>query len=261
MKHKKEIVSGIYGLRCIVNNKWYIGFSINIYKRWEDYKNLQCKRQPRIYNALVKYGFDNFEKVIIEKLTSEIPLLAERERYWIKTYGSFPNGYNLNEGGKGGGPKIWSNELRELHSKLKKGKKLSEKAKDNMRKAQLGRKHPDEVKLKISISNTGKVYSEETLEKMRMAKRGRTLTEEHKKKIGLGGLGKKHSPETILKMKEARAKLKDPMRLKQEEKDEREILEFFNVIKYLAGIPNHSLIRIINNLYNYGSIVSPYTKD
>jgi predicted GIY-YIG superfamily endonuclease len=31
---KREKISGVYGLHNKINNKWYIGVSIDIFKRW-----------------------------------------------------------------------------------------------------------------------------------------------------------------------------------------------------------------------------------
>lgn len=81
------------------NNKAYIGQTINIpHYRWnsgEGYKD-----SLYFYNAIQKYGWENFTHEILEK---DIPIsqLNEREIYWIAFYktDSREYGYNLTSGG------------------------------------------------------------------------------------------------------------------------------------------------------------------
>lgn len=136
---QKKIV-GIYGLRNKITGKWYIGQSINIIERFRDYETLRCKRQPKIYSAIIKYGFDCFEKIILEECESVNWILDYREIYWIKSHNSFLDGYNLTSGGK-------PNLSREYG-----GKQLSEKHRNSLRMGQLGRKHPRETIEKMSNS-------------------------------------------------------------------------------------------------------------
>jgi group I intron endonuclease len=136
---QKKIV-GIYGLKNKITGKWYIGQSTNILRRFRDYKTLRCKKQPNIYFAIIKYGFDSFEKIILEECESADWILDYREIYWIKFYDSFLNGYNLTEGGK-------TNLNKQFG-----GKKMSAKHRESIRLGQLGRKHPQETIEKMSNS-------------------------------------------------------------------------------------------------------------
>jgi hypothetical protein len=75
---------GIYKI-ISPNGKIYIGQSINIEQRWsKDYKTLRCKTQPKLYNSLKKYGFENHIFEVIEEC-EEFKLL-ERETYWKTFY-------------------------------------------------------------------------------------------------------------------------------------------------------------------------------
>jgi len=114
---------GIYGLRNRINGKWYIGQSWDIHWRWRQYKLFRCKRQPKIYNALIKYGFDGFEKIIIEHCIENQSVLDETETYWIKHYNSVDSGYNLTYGG---------------HSSTH-GVKMSEETKQKIRLTKIGK--------------------------------------------------------------------------------------------------------------------------
>lgn len=95
----KCVVTGIYGLRNKTNGKWYVGQSLDICKRWKSYRALKCKSQPKIYAALKKYGYESFEKVVIEECESVDWVLDYREMYWIRRFNSVANGYNVSHGG------------------------------------------------------------------------------------------------------------------------------------------------------------------
>lgn len=100
---------GIYKITNNITNNEYVGQSVNIEKRWKDHKkeafneNSHCYEYP-LYKAIRKYGIENFTFVILEEcLVSE---LNEKEKYWIKYYDTFFNGYNQTMGGDGSGNSI-----------------------------------------------------------------------------------------------------------------------------------------------------------
>lgn len=107
--------SGIYMVVNMVNNKKYIGQSKNIRKRFQshhlvDYKNENnCNYNTKFYQAIRKYGIDNFE-VIILKLCKEEEL-DDLEVKFIKEFDTFKNGYNSTEGGQFWSPNIHSKEI------------------------------------------------------------------------------------------------------------------------------------------------------
>ena len=88
----------IYMHRNKINNKVYIGQTTqSCQSRWK-HDGSGYKSQSKFYNAIKKYGWDNFEHIILEEnLTLEE--LNEREFYWIHFYNSIENGYNVREGG------------------------------------------------------------------------------------------------------------------------------------------------------------------
>lgn len=92
---KKNQITGIYVLTCRVNGKRYIGQSIDIKRRWNEHR--KCKSfAPMISKAIKKYGWENFDKEILEVCSKE--KLDEREIYYIAKYS--PE-YNLTKGGDG----------------------------------------------------------------------------------------------------------------------------------------------------------------
>lgn len=91
----------IYKITNKINNKSYIGQTIGrLCDRWAQH-NYNTKRQENkpLYNAMKKYGKENFK---IEEIggANNITELNYQEWLLIHTYDTlYPNGYNLREGG------------------------------------------------------------------------------------------------------------------------------------------------------------------
>lgn len=96
-------ICGIYGLWCRVTKKWYIGQSVNIKKRWWVYKKGRLVRQPKLNNAIKKYGWDAFETIVLETYPVEIAdaISDIREIYWVAELDGYTQGYNCTRGGGG----------------------------------------------------------------------------------------------------------------------------------------------------------------
>jgi group I intron endonuclease len=93
---KKEKISGIYVWTNTINNKKYVGCSINIYSRWGKHEQLaKSGFNRKFYNAIRKYGINNFKKEIIEIVEPNKTLLKSREDYYINLYDSIKSGYNI----------------------------------------------------------------------------------------------------------------------------------------------------------------------
>lgn len=79
-------MTGIYKITNLLNNKVYIGQSINIEKRFEEHKRGIKERQDLWY-YLIREEINSLEDClfeIIEECKQEE--LNEREKYWIKYY-------------------------------------------------------------------------------------------------------------------------------------------------------------------------------
>ena len=132
--------------------------------------------------------------------------LDEWEQYYIKFYNTlYPNGYNLEEGGRGGVP---CEETRRKMSEAMSGEK----------NPFYRRQHSEESKKKISNTHKGllsgekhpmfgKHLSEETKRKIKDSLKGKHLSVEHKRKISEATSGEKnpfyrrqHSEESRRKM-------------------------------------------------------------
>jgi len=91
-------ICGIYKITS-PSGKIYIGKSIDIIKRFKNYKNLQCKKQIKLYHSLMKHGYNNHLFDIIHECNMDE--LSNLEKHYIKFYNSVntEHGLNLTEGG------------------------------------------------------------------------------------------------------------------------------------------------------------------
>lgn len=136
----KKRWKGIYGLRNKLNDKWYVGYSADIEDRWERaYKYLTCKGQRKIYNALLKYGYEAFDKVVLEECDGDKSIWGPRETHWISEKDSITNGYNIASGGVGGVLHV-TPHTEETKRKIREkriGVKLSDSHKEKIRQGLL----------------------------------------------------------------------------------------------------------------------------
>lgn len=79
------------------DNKAYVGISKNVKKRWANGNGY--KGQDKFYNAIKKYGWNNFNHIILIKNLS-LKDAWEKEKKFIKRYDSINDGYNVHEGGE-----------------------------------------------------------------------------------------------------------------------------------------------------------------
>ena len=85
------------------SKKVYVGLTTDLKDRFTKYKSRSKKPTQAVHYAIRKYGWDNITKIILERSDdATLRHLAEREKHYIKYYGSFgKNGYNCTEGGEG----------------------------------------------------------------------------------------------------------------------------------------------------------------
>lgn len=104
---------GIYKITNTLNNKCYIGQSIDIKIRWIQhiYEGKRNNPQGKLYSAIFKEGIENFSFEVIEECPLDEKILNEKERYWIEYYNSFNKGYNSTKGGQGEDSWIFDPEL------------------------------------------------------------------------------------------------------------------------------------------------------
>lgn len=83
-----------------INNKIYIGQTCrdNIEKRWLNGNGYKC--QSIFYADIVKYGWNNFEHIILQDNIKHLEEANKFEIYYIKYYDSIKYGYNILTGGQ-----------------------------------------------------------------------------------------------------------------------------------------------------------------
>lgn len=107
----------IYKITNNINGKSYIGQTSDYQRRFAEHKakGYGQEKTKILYYAFDKYGIENFTFEVIENKTSNY---NEREKYWIKYYDSFENGYNMTEGGEEPPLNIKENSPFATHTQL-----------------------------------------------------------------------------------------------------------------------------------------------
>lgn len=148
----------IYSITCTVNDKCYIGKTVNLNRRWREHLNMLRNNKhhsQKLQRAWNKYGEDKFVFEIVEYC--HMGFREAIEEYWINDiYDSYKNGYNSHPYSIGNASG-WKHTQKAKDSMSlskkgrvsnRKGAVLSEETKDKLRKFNLGRKMPEEQRLK-----------------------------------------------------------------------------------------------------------------
>jgi group I intron endonuclease len=154
----------IYKILNKINGMIYIGQTTRrLEERWKGHISCSKRSKTPLSQAIKYFGFENFEVSVLEEICDNSKkTLNMREVFWIHELKSLnPNGYNATTGGSG--EYLMSEEARERLSKSCKGRPSNN----------LGKKHSDETRKKISESQKGKTHSKETREKISKAGLGR----------------------------------------------------------------------------------------
>lgn len=149
----------IYNIKNKINGKIYIGQTTRpIKERLKEHRTGKSRNCRGIYNAIQKYGWNNFEKDYYECPDDDLNF---DEELLVREMGTLsPDGYNLQEGGGSNGKP--SDESRQKNREAHLGKTASDETKQKMSEARLGEKH----------YKYGKTESEETKQKRREAQLG-----------------------------------------------------------------------------------------
>lgn len=190
------------------NGKMYVGQTcVKPEKRWNSGKGY--KDNTYFWNAIQKYGWDNFEhEIMASNLTKEEADNFERLLIQKLDLLNPNNGYNLQDGGSNGRPseisKVnisnaakkrnqnpeWRRRQSESHIGLQAGEN----------NGMYGKRHSDEAKKKQRTASLGKHPSEETRSKMSESHLGERNSM----------YGKHHSYETKQKISNARQGVNNP---------------------------------------------------
>ena len=181
----------IYVIHCTINDKKYIGQTINsLDERWKEHVQASKDGETLLYRAMRKHGIDAFKISLVEECQDRIQL-NEREIHWIsklKTLGEF--GYNLTAGGQGCLSFQHDEKTKQHLSNVNKGRQFSEEHRRNLSEAQRRRMtrspHSLEARKKMSEAAQAHRHTDETKRKMSESRRGKKrkpFTKEHRQRI------------------------------------------------------------------------------
>ena len=111
----------IYRATNILNGKVYIGFDSSWPKRKTEHKNsIKYDDNYKFYNAIRKYGWDNFNWEVIYQSLDYDHCFNTMETFFIIEHDSLANGYNGNKGGGRGafGARWWNNGSTQIHTQI-----------------------------------------------------------------------------------------------------------------------------------------------
>lgn len=181
-KDEYKKLSGIYKITQVSKDIVYIGqTSMTFIKRYWHHKwKLKDNSHDNKYlqNSWNKYGKHDFIFEVMH-IAKENEDLNELEIRFIEEYNSQKNGFNLTTGGQGK-----NNCPMPEHAKKIVGIKN--------RKHNLGKKHSEYTKQKMSQSRKGRILSQKNKEKLIQSRLGSKHTEESKNKMRDSHLGSKN---------------------------------------------------------------------
>lgn len=186
-------ISGVYVITSKINNKKYIGESVNLLDRLNTHLcTLYANTHYNTYlqNTFNKYGPDNIIVDVIE-LCSDFET-KRREHHWVHILQTYDYKYGFNQNltdPEGLGRPSEETKLK-MSISQKKRPPVTEKTKKKLREANLGKKHTQEFKdncRKRQIAKVpfmlGRKHSPETLEKLKISHTGKKHTPEQKLKM------------------------------------------------------------------------------
>lgn len=169
--------NGIYLIRNRINGKCYIGKMQGYIKsRINQHLSGKCKGSRALYNAIKKYGKENFSYEILYSGVNP-DLLPNFEKALIRIYkAKFPNGYNLTDGGEGLSGFVFPNDSKVFSAETKRKRSESvrktftespeiwfeaqRKATEAAAEKNKGKPRPAETRDKISIGHRKPDYTE-----------------------------------------------------------------------------------------------------
>lgn len=153
------MVGFIYKYENKLNHKVYIGQTTDLVNRKSSHRYKSTFVKSKFYNAVRKYGWENFDFDIIaqveeDSLEKVCEVLDSLEIKFIAEYDSFNNGYNSTTGGH-----------------CYRGKEVSEEFREYCR----NRSYSEETRAKMSLAARNRIVSDETKKKQSENARKRNI--------------------------------------------------------------------------------------
>lgn len=144
----------IYKITNMVNGKLYVGQTTRTLdeRKWQHINNAKKGTKTHLYNAMRKYGIDNF---VFEKIcdVDNIEDLNILERYYIAKYDCINSGYNMVDGGNNN--VMFLDNVKKKHSESMRSEKTRIKISQSMKKYRKENPFTDEHRHKLSQSAMG----------------------------------------------------------------------------------------------------------
>jgi group I intron endonuclease len=186
--------SGIYAIRNTINNKVYVGQSVNIKKRIQQHFSELIDGHHHCFHlqsAFNKYGANSFENKILELCGKEI--ITIREQYWMDSFGSLQTYNTAKAAGSPLGIKR-SKESRDKMSLAKIGLKASDETRKRMSESQNILKEIKSKKAKEQWANP------DAIAHISKVRKGRITTDATRAKLSDGLLERWSNPEYKMKL-------------------------------------------------------------
>jgi len=136
MVQKTQKIWSLYRITNLINGKVYIGQAADVSRRWHDHRRAVKLNKPTqaIHYALIKYGLNNFEFIVIASCKSQEDANFT-ETLLVSQYDSFiknGNGYNVTLGGMNA-PKTdeWKQAMKAWRNSLSEEEKAEIKTKQS----------------------------------------------------------------------------------------------------------------------------------
>ena len=161
----------VYSITNKLNGKKYVGQTTKTLEHRIRQHIVTAKRgkvKRKLYNAINKYGIENFD-VHIECYCKDLDELNDKESYFIEKYDCVKNGYNYGYGGDNN--VMFSPIVKEHHDNIMRSKevrqKISKTMKDRIHKYGISKETRQKIsaKLKGNKHGFGKKRSQEAIDK------------------------------------------------------------------------------------------------
>lgn len=204
-------VSGVYGIWCVANEKWYVGQSAHIQRRWrQHHTRLLSKSHTNkcLQGTWNKYGEPAFLWIVLARCSPGADSDSV-EKQLIRDFKAMaPLGLNLTLGGE---RPVWTEQARANLSAALAGiphGPLPEETKQKIAVAHRGRPLTESHKQNISRAHLGKPKSEAHRRHISEARKGRRVSEGTRKKLSRLARGRIRPPAAIEKQRLTCAKNK-----------------------------------------------------
>lgn len=147
----------IYKITNTVNGKIYVGQTVRTLeeRKWQHINTAKKGHKNHLYNAMRKYGIENFkfEKICDVDNIEDLNIL---ERYYIAKYNCIKDGYNMVDGGNNN--VMFLDDVKRKHSERMRSKETRSKISRSMK--QYRKEHPftEEHRRKLSEKASKRVY-------------------------------------------------------------------------------------------------------